>query len=87
MTARPRVVELMRAARPVLLDLAYDPAAVRAAAGPDVKIVTAACPDAPADALFVRPDGVVSWRGDDPAALREAIWRHRGVDPGCELTA
>ncbi|MFI5588995.1 FAD-dependent monooxygenase [Amycolatopsis sp. NPDC051758] len=67
-----RVAEIMRAARPVLFDFA-DRADLREAAGPDVKIVTAACPDAPADALFVRPDGVVSWRGDDPAALREVL--------------
>jgi 2-polyprenyl-6-methoxyphenol hydroxylase-like FAD-dependent oxidoreductase len=67
-----RVAEIMRAARPVLFDFA-DRADLREAAGPGVKIVTAACPDAPADALFVRPDGVVSWSGDDPAALREVL--------------
>ncbi|MEV7097099.1 FAD-dependent monooxygenase [Amycolatopsis sp. NPDC051045] len=67
-----RVAEIMRAARPVLFDFA-DRADLREAAGPDVKIVTARCPDAPADALFVRPDGVVAFSGDDPAALREAM--------------
>ncbi|WP_410671090.1 FAD-dependent monooxygenase [Amycolatopsis sp. cmx-4-68] len=67
-----RVAEIMRAARPVLFDFA-DRADLREAAGPRVKIVTAACPEAPADALFVRPDGVVAWQGGDPAALREAM--------------
>jgi len=67
-----RVAEIMRAARTVLFDFA-DRADLREAAGPDVKIVTAACPDAPADALLVRPDGVVTFRGGDPAALREAL--------------
>ncbi|MCR6484811.1 FAD-dependent monooxygenase [Amycolatopsis sp. OK19-0408] len=67
-----RVAEVMRAARPVLFDFAGR-ADLREAAGPDVKIVTAACPDAPADALFVRPDGVVAYQGDDEKALREAL--------------
>jgi 2-polyprenyl-6-methoxyphenol hydroxylase-like FAD-dependent oxidoreductase len=67
-----RVAEVMRAARPVLFDFA-DRADLREAAGPRVKIVTAACPEAPADALFVRPDGVIAWQGGDPAGLREAI--------------
>ncbi len=62
----------MRAARPVLFDFA-DRADPREAAGPDVKIVTADGPDAPAEALFVCPDGVVAWQGGDPAALREAM--------------
>ncbi|MEU5257937.1 FAD-dependent monooxygenase [Amycolatopsis sp. NPDC021455] len=67
-----RVAEIMRAARTVLFDFA-DRADLREAVGEDVKIVTASCPDAPADALLVRPDGVVTFRGGDPAALREAM--------------
>ncbi|MDX3189431.1 hypothetical protein PV458_13590 [Streptomyces sp. MN03-5084-2B] len=67
-----RVAEIMHAARTVPFDFA-DRADLRKAAGPGVKIVTAACPDAPADALLVRPDGVVTYRGGDPAALREAM--------------
>jgi 2-polyprenyl-6-methoxyphenol hydroxylase-like FAD-dependent oxidoreductase len=67
-----RVAEVMRAARPVLFDFA-DRADLRKAAGTSVKIVTANCPEAPADALFVRPDGVIVFSGDDPAALREAM--------------
>jgi hypothetical protein len=67
-----RVAEIMRAARTVLFDFA-DRADLREAAGSRVKIVTAACPGAPADALLVRPDGVVAWSGDDPAALREVM--------------
>ncbi|MEU0796641.1 FAD-dependent monooxygenase [Amycolatopsis sp. NPDC005961] len=67
-----RVAEVMRAARPVLFDFAGR-ADLREAAGPDVKIVTADCPEAPADALLARPDGVIVFSGDDPAALREAM--------------
>ncbi|MGW4057552.1 FAD-dependent monooxygenase [Amycolatopsis sp. NPDC004747] len=67
-----RVAEVMRAARTVLFDFA-DRADLREAAGAGVNIVTAECPDAPADALLVRPDGVVAFRGGDPAALREAM--------------
>ncbi|MFG1641926.1 FAD-dependent monooxygenase [Amycolatopsis sp. NPDC049252] len=69
---KTRVAEIMRDARTVLFDFA-DRADLREAAGSRVKVVTATCPEAEADALLVRPDGVVTWRGDDPAALREAI--------------
>ncbi len=76
-----RVAEIMRAARTVLFDFA-DRADLREAAGPAVKIVTAACPDAPADALLVRPDGVVTFNGSDPAALRKSMTWEAMAAPG-----
>ncbi|MGW3966216.1 FAD-dependent monooxygenase [Amycolatopsis sp. NPDC005003] len=76
-----RVAEVMRAARTVLFDFA-DRADLREAAGPGVKIVTAACPDAPADALLVRPDGVVTFSGGDPAALKKSRTGEAMAAPG-----
>jgi 2-polyprenyl-6-methoxyphenol hydroxylase-like FAD-dependent oxidoreductase len=74
-----RVAELMRAARPVLLDLTPDGRVATGASGwsKRVSIVVAqAMPGpAPADALLIRPDGYVAWAGDEratglPDALR-----------------
>jgi 2-polyprenyl-6-methoxyphenol hydroxylase-like FAD-dependent oxidoreductase len=71
-----RVAELLRAARPVLLDLAGRPG-IAAAAGEwsdRVEIVAATTPDAPADALLVRPDGYVAWADDHGVTgLRRAL--------------
>ena len=67
---KTRVAEVMRAARPVLFDFA-DRADIREAATVDV--VTAECPDAPADAVLVRPDGVIAAKGNDPRHIREGI--------------
>jgi 2-polyprenyl-6-methoxyphenol hydroxylase-like FAD-dependent oxidoreductase len=71
-----RVAELLRAARPVLLDLAGRPD-LTAAAGAwadRVDIVAATTPDAPADALLLRPDGYVAWADDHGATgLRRAL--------------
>jgi hypothetical protein len=80
------VAELMRAARPVLLDLA-DRADIRAAAGHwegRVTVVTAAADvtagQRPADAVLIRPDAYIAWAaavdepGDSAApALRDAL--------------
>ncbi|MFI6865842.1 FAD-dependent monooxygenase [Nocardia sp. NPDC050406] len=74
------VAELMRDARPVLLDLA-DRAELREVARewlPRIDIVTAKTDDRPADALLIRPDAYIAWAasGDeatDTAALREAL--------------
>lgn len=63
-----RVADLLRAARPVLLDLSGG--ALEVTGLPDrVDVVTGGCAGAPA-ALLVRPDGYVAWAADviDPAA-------------------
>jgi 2-polyprenyl-6-methoxyphenol hydroxylase-like FAD-dependent oxidoreductase len=66
-----RVAELMRAAAPLLLDLAGREDVRETAEGwtDRISIVTARCDDAPADALLIRPDGYVAWVGT--AAGRE----------------
>jgi hypothetical protein len=60
-----RVAELMRAARPILLDLTPDSAVARAASdwARRVSVVTArsVTQPAPAAALLIRPDGHVAW--------------------------
>jgi hypothetical protein len=57
-----RVAELQRTARPILLDLAGRADLTAATTGwtDRVDIVTATTPDAPADALLLRPDGYVA---------------------------
>jgi 2-polyprenyl-6-methoxyphenol hydroxylase-like FAD-dependent oxidoreductase len=72
------VAELMRTARPILLDLA-DRADVREAAARwrhRVDVHTAKTGQRPADALLIRPDATIAWAADepvDPAGLREAL--------------
>ncbi len=71
-----RVAELLRTARPILLDLTGEPDPTAAAAGwtDRVDVVTATSPEPPADALLVRPDGYVAWAGArDAAGLRQAL--------------
>ena len=55
-----RVGELMRSARPVLLDLADRGDLVAAVAG-RVDVVSTSCDDRPADVVLIRPDGYVAW--------------------------
>jgi len=77
-----RLAELMRSARPLLLDLTGAPHLAEAAADwkERVDVVTAGCPQPPAAALLVRPDGYVAWAAapDEPAdesrdGLRRAL--------------
>lgn len=85
------VAQLMRTARPILLDLA-DRAEPRETAGrwhPRVDIVTATTDARPADALLIRPDAHIAWAAtidepDDDAAfgLRDALARWFGAPPG-----
>jgi 2-polyprenyl-6-methoxyphenol hydroxylase-like FAD-dependent oxidoreductase len=60
-----RVAELMRAARPVLLDLTEDSGIAATAAGwgdrVDVVAARTAAGPAPAAGLLIRPDGYVAW--------------------------
>ena len=77
---RTRVAELMRAARPVVLDFTPGGLAGRAAAdwAERVPVIVAepVIKPAPADALLIRPDGYVAWasgpHGADPG-LRDAL--------------
>jgi 2-polyprenyl-6-methoxyphenol hydroxylase-like FAD-dependent oxidoreductase len=71
-----RVAELLRSARPVLLDLAGRADITAAASGwaDRVDTVTATTLEAPADALLLRPDGYVAWAGEhDADGLQDAL--------------
>ncbi|GAA2084755.1 FAD-dependent monooxygenase [Actinomadura alba] len=81
-----RVAELMRPARPILLDLAGRTDLVAAAAGwaDRVVTVTATAADRPVDSALIRPDGYVAWAAgpDEPGgadALRHALRTWFGV--------
>ncbi|GLY82761.1 FAD-dependent monooxygenase [Actinoallomurus iriomotensis] len=63
-----RVATLLRDARPLLLTRTSG--AAKAWAG-RVEEVTA--PDAPAEAVLIRPDGYVAWAGEDTDGLEEAL--------------
>lgn len=88
------VAELMRPARPVLLDLAGRPDLRETARGwqDRVDIRTAETDDRPADALLIRPDACIAWAagpgepaatgepaGTSASALREALTRWFGT--------
>ncbi len=81
-----RLAELQRTGRALLLDLGADPE-LRATAEPwadQVDVVTATCPEAPAEALLIRPDGFVAWSTPaGPGSLRRALTRWFGppADP------
>jgi hypothetical protein len=75
-----RVAELLRSARPVLLDLADRTELVKEAGGwaDRVDVVTGTAAEPPADIVLVRPDGYVAWAaGPDTAdavgGLRRAL--------------
>jgi 2-polyprenyl-6-methoxyphenol hydroxylase-like FAD-dependent oxidoreductase len=72
-----RLAELLRDARPLLLDLTggYDLAATAEPWSDQVRRVTATAGDAPAPALLIRPDGYVAWAGADPDGLKTALTR------------
>lgn len=71
-----RVAELMRAARPVLLDFTEDGRVAAAAAGWDdhvtLVIVRPLTGAGPADALLIRPDGYVAW-ASGPEATEPSV--------------
>lgn len=76
-----RVAELLRDARPVLLDLTGGTglADVVEPWRDRVRRVAATAGDAPAPALLIRPDGYVTWAGADPGALKAALIRWFGA--------
>jgi len=72
-----RLPELLRDARPLLLDLTGGQA-LAAVAEPwegRVRRVAATAGRAPAPALLIRPDGYVAWAGADPDGLKAALAR------------
>lgn len=77
--ARP-LAELLRDARPLLLDLTggSDLAATVEPWRDRVRRVTATADEAPAPALLIRPDGYTAWAGTDPEGLRAALTRWFG---------
>lgn len=84
-----RLAELARGASPLLLDLTGGEAGLadRAAGWKDrVDTVAADCPDAPAGALLLRPDGYVAWACDagaaDPDGLERALRTWFGAPRG-----
>jgi hypothetical protein len=71
-----RLAELLRAGRPLLLDLTGVGAA--AAGWRDrVDVVAATCPGHPA--LLIRPDGFVAWAGSSETGLVDALTRRFGA--------
>ncbi|MBE1583203.1 FAD-dependent monooxygenase [Nonomuraea angiospora] len=72
-----RLAELLRDARPLLLDLTggNDLAVTAEPWNEHVRRVSATAGDAPAPALLIRPDGYVAWAGADPDGLKAALTR------------
>ncbi|GAA3469149.1 FAD-dependent monooxygenase [Nonomuraea roseola] len=72
-----RLAELLRDARPLLLDLTggNDLATTAEPWNDRVRRVPATADDAPAPALLIRPDGYVAWAGADPDGLKAALTR------------
>lgn len=75
-----RVAELLRAARPVLLDLTGRDGLVDAAKGwlDRVDAVTATAAERPADAVLIRPDGYVAWATGPDGPGQEAGHQEAG---------
>ncbi|MCK2220434.1 FAD-dependent monooxygenase [Actinomadura sp. ATCC 31491] len=76
-----RLAELLRDARPLLLDLTGEDA-LAAVASPwagHVRHVRATSGDSPVPAMLVRPDGYVAWSGLDAAGLEAALVRWFGA--------
>ncbi|MBA0050000.1 FAD-dependent oxidoreductase [Streptomyces sp. AJS327] len=79
-----RLAELLRDARPLLLDLTGGPDLAAVAepwtgSAARVRYVPATAEEAPAPALLIRPDGCVAWAGADPGDLKAALIRWFGV--------
>ncbi|GAB1511569.1 FAD-dependent monooxygenase [Actinophytocola sp. KF-1] len=76
-----RLAELMRTARPLLLDLTADGVLGKEIEGWHDRVDTVTGADGPAAAMLVRPDGYVAWASadPDPDALRAALTRWFGA--------
>ncbi|HEX2315665.1 MAG TPA: FAD-dependent monooxygenase [Thermomonospora sp.] len=72
-----RLVELLRAGRPLFLDLAGRDDLVAVAADRPVTVVRAKAAYGD-DALLVRPDGYTAWTGGDPITLTQTLDRWFG---------
>ncbi|MEE6179380.1 FAD-dependent monooxygenase [Mycobacterium sp. 050134] len=82
-----RLAELLRDARPVLLDLGAGVGTTARGWADRVDVVTASAADPPAAALLIRPDGYVAWAADaigpeQKAGLRAALRRWWGAEVG-----
>jgi hypothetical protein len=77
------VAELLRAARPILLNLANRIDLVAAAKGwiDRVDVVTVTTTDRLADAILIRPDGYVAWATDPDTPKPADGLRHAGPAP------
>ncbi|MBF6331360.1 FAD-dependent monooxygenase [Nocardia transvalensis] len=75
-----RIAELLRPARPLLLDLTGHLTTPAPAWSDRVDTMIAPTPDAPAAALLIRPDGYVAWATTEPTTegLLEALTRWFG---------
>ncbi|MFI5775636.1 FAD-dependent monooxygenase [Nocardia sp. NPDC051570] len=75
-----RIAELLRTARPLLLDPHGHLTDTVTGWSDRVDHITAPAPDAPAAALLLRPDGYIAWATTDPTptGLREALTRWFG---------
>ena len=80
-----RVAELLRTARPVLLDLSGSAGEHPRDWSDRVDIVTASAADAPAAALLIRPDGYIAWATaeSDTEGLHRTL--HRWFGPARAL--
>ncbi|MFJ8017722.1 FAD-dependent monooxygenase [Streptomyces sp. NPDC096339] len=77
-TGTTRLAELMRSGRPLLLRLSGDqpPADVADGWKDRVDVITARCPNPPADAILIRPDGYVAWAaapGESPTRSGDGL--------------
>jgi hypothetical protein len=70
-----RVAELLRAAKPILLDLAGRTDLIETAKdwADRVKVVTATTAGRPADAILIRPDGYVAWAAGSDTVAAESL--------------
>ncbi|MFI7671011.1 FAD-dependent monooxygenase [Nocardia sp. NPDC049526] len=80
---RMRIADLLHSARAVLVQLTENSGFADIAGdwNDRVDTVIATCPDAPADALLIRPDGYVAWAGEvgtEDDRLRNALTRWFG---------